>query len=104
MIGECGVTTPYMIPSFPTVTFPNHYTLVTVCTNILQDYFVSSSCYVCLDLIFFKNFSQSPEPNTGSAALYYTNMSFTDLKIIDTIYVHYSISKAMKQSIMKMKT
>ncbi|XP_072026904.1 venom phosphodiesterase 2-like [Amphiura filiformis] len=28
-LSECGVSTPYMIPSFPTVTFPNHYTIVT---------------------------------------------------------------------------
>ncbi|XP_072170043.1 venom phosphodiesterase 2-like [Diadema setosum] len=28
-IAECGVSTPYMIPSFPTLTFPNHYSIVT---------------------------------------------------------------------------
>uniref|UniRef100_A0A7E4UNB3 NUC domain-containing protein n=1 Tax=Panagrellus redivivus TaxID=6233 RepID=A0A7E4UNB3_PANRE len=26
---SCGTTTPYMIPSFPSITFPNHYTIVT---------------------------------------------------------------------------
>lgn len=25
-----GVTAPYMKPSFPSITFPNHYTIVTV--------------------------------------------------------------------------
>ncbi|XP_041484492.1 venom phosphodiesterase 2-like [Lytechinus variegatus] len=28
-MAECGVKTPHMIPTFPTVTFPNHYTIVT---------------------------------------------------------------------------
>ncbi|XP_030838591.1 venom phosphodiesterase 2 [Strongylocentrotus purpuratus] len=28
-MAECGVMTPHMIPTFPTVTFPNHYTIVT---------------------------------------------------------------------------
>lgn len=28
-LSECGVSTPYMFPSFPSVTFPNHYTIAT---------------------------------------------------------------------------
>ena len=30
---ECGVHTPYMRSVYPTVTFPNHYTIVTVSEN-----------------------------------------------------------------------
>ena len=29
-LSECGVHAPYMRSAFPTKTFPNHYTLVTV--------------------------------------------------------------------------
>ncbi|XP_071807109.1 venom phosphodiesterase 2-like [Asterias amurensis] len=28
-LSDCGVHTPYMYPSFPTLTFPNHYSIVT---------------------------------------------------------------------------
>ena len=30
-LSKTGVSTPYMKPSYPTITFPNHYTIVTVC-------------------------------------------------------------------------
>lgn len=29
-LADCGVHTPYMRSAYPTVTFPNHYTIVTV--------------------------------------------------------------------------
>jgi ectonucleotide pyrophosphatase/phosphodiesterase family protein 1/3 len=28
-MGECGVTTSHMFPSYPSKTFPNHYTIAT---------------------------------------------------------------------------
>ena len=30
-LSQCGVHTPYMRAAYPTLTFPNHYSIVTVC-------------------------------------------------------------------------
>jgi len=34
-LSQCGVHTPYMRSVYPTVTFPNHYTIVTVSTRVV---------------------------------------------------------------------
>lgn len=34
-LADRGVHATYMVPSYPTLTFPNHYTIVTVCLLIV---------------------------------------------------------------------
>ena len=48
-LSECGVHAPYMRASFPTKTFPNHYTLVTVCCHSQSSPrpTVSMTCRAC---------------------------------------------------------
>lgn len=41
-LGQCGVHTPYMRSVYPTLTFPNHYSIVTVCLSFV--YKVYKSC------------------------------------------------------------
>ena len=63
----CGVHTPYMRAAYPTLTFPNHYTIVTVSTCIFSIYIIASNriahtfgfskpvvyycCFVCADAL-----------------------------------------------------
>lgn len=45
---ECGSHAPFMYPSYPSKTFPNHYTIVTVLIPVFfpnSDLFYISFCY-----------------------------------------------------------
>lgn len=40
-LSQCGVHTPYMRSVYPTLTFPNHYSIVTVCLSFVNKVYKS---------------------------------------------------------------
>lgn len=45
-LGQCGVHTPYMRSVYPTLTFPNHYSIVTVCLSVVVNKVYKSSVWL----------------------------------------------------------
>ena len=54
-LSECGVYAPYMRAVYPTKTYPNHYTIVTVISHLLHLLIYASLCnyyWLCERLLY----------------------------------------------------
>lgn len=57
-LSQCGVHAPYMRSVYPTKTFPNHYSIVTVSSSFLQSWTINNvklsfQCFLIVDIYSF---------------------------------------------------